>query len=51
MAASKEGLTGVSRLRVWQLGAVGFFMCFLPAFFFFGLGCVDAPPLANHLKR
>ena len=28
-----------------QLGAVGFFMCFLPAFFFFGYGCVSVNSL------
>jgi hypothetical protein len=33
-----------------QLGAVGFFMCFLPAFFFFGYGCVHRLVAANRQR-
>ena len=43
-------LTRCSCMSNVQLGAVGFFMCFLPAFFFFGYGCVHRLVAANRQR-
>jgi hypothetical protein len=37
-------------MYIVQLGAVGFFMCFLPAFFFFGYGCVHRLVATNRQR-